>query len=267
LGQAEEDVYVQFWSCITGPVFWAGVALAVGILVIIAIVEGFSLGSGFLIGVAVGLLITGALAGLSLAHINLGPINNAKSPPGAQMTSFFEGFANNTTGHPPSTNNSTAYRGYHDNTTSSCNWGNGGQNNLSGCDYAPSESVDWGYLGGKVGGLLSLCLDYNGGSFSMYLLQKALSSSDGWTKAFNVLGTALSTVSLILDLGVFFPNPNPRLAAFGIALGGTAIILSLAGIAYSYFIPGDPVTQEDKISLGLGVASTVISATVYFAGY
>ena len=54
-----------FWTDITGSVFIAGLAIGAIIVIIISIVEGFSLGSGFLldlvVGMVVGLVVTTAL--------------------------------------------------------------------------------------------------------------------------------------------------------------------------------------------------------------
>jgi hypothetical protein len=265
LSQAEQDNYVQFWSCIAGPAFWAGVALSVAILVVIAIIDGFTFGAGFLIGLVIGLLITGALAAISYSHVNTGPIQQMSSTPGIQLAAAAEGFANSTTGHPPSTNNSTATRAFNDNQSSNCNWGSVNQSNLSGCSWSVNQIMDWSFLGG----LTVFLLDYKGNQLSLDALQSAIRSQNPVLKSFNWVSTALSFVSVILDFGALLINPEPRLAAIGLGIGIVAVIISVGCLVYQYKFGGseNPVTQEDYIALGLSVASTSISAVMYAMNY
>jgi hypothetical protein len=263
--QADQDVYANFWSCIAGPIFWGAIALAVAIMVALAIIEGFTLGAGFLAGVALGLIITGAIALINYSSVNLGPVRSDTHLPGSQVVAFSKGFASNTTGRPPSGNNSTSYRGASNNSTSTCNWGNGSYGNLSGCTWSPNETQVWSFLAGN----LVLLLDYKGGSLALQQLREALGTQNVWVKAFNVVGFALAAVSLLLDVGSLLVNPEPRVAAVGLAIGVTALIMTGGCLAYQAAFPDpeNPIVATDAIGVGLSLASTGVSAWMYKYGY
>jgi len=262
--QAEGDVYQNLWGCVAGPIFWGAVALFAILAIILAIVEGFTLGAGFLVSLAIGLIITGVLSAVQHSNVNIGPVETSNLS-GSHFATFAEGFANNTTHRAPSTNNSTQYVGYNNNNTSSCSWSGGNQSNLSGCSYGESQQQVWGFIAGTT----VLLLDYKGANIGLQDLKTSLATNNVWVKAFNWVGMALSVISIVMDLAALVINPEPRFSAFGLAIGIAAIVMNLGSLAYQKIFPDleNPLEIEDGVGIGLAFASTGISAVMYADGY
>lgn len=55
----------RFWSNVTGPVFYFAAGVAIALTIVFTVMEGLSLGAGFLVPIIVGILLTGAAAGLA----------------------------------------------------------------------------------------------------------------------------------------------------------------------------------------------------------
>ena len=268
MNQSASDLAVSalIWGCIGGPIFLAGVLLGVTLLIVLSILEGFTFGATYFIVIVFNLVVIAALAILQDpgARARLGEIASATTSLGVATASFTESVANNTTGHAPPTNNSTLYRGYGNNTTiSGTNWLNYSHPNLQGTGNAASESNDWTDLGKGSGSLLILLLDYKGSELGIQTLRTALVKGNAWDEAFNFVSMGLSLVSLMIDLGALSLIPTPRLASFGLVIGGTALIIAGSSYLYSLYNPDLGVQEVDDISLALSGVSFVASLVLY----
>jgi hypothetical protein len=266
LAVASKAETYTFWAqCLAGTAA-VGLILAVAVAVVYTIIEGFTLGTGSLIGLVIGLVLTVLLSIIPLPNVNLGPIRATQSPP-SNLTGYFESFATNVTGKPPSTVNSTSSRSWINSSMVSCGWATYGP--LAQCNYALPESQVWGILGNFI----VFSLDYASIPPAMKtVLDVSFKSTPASIKStINIESFVLSTISVVLDMAALVIIPEPReFSEIGLVLGGTALIISLGSVIYQEANPEGalgPAKMEDGMALLASGTSTALSAGMYEAGY
>ena len=224
-----------FWSNFTGSVFITGIVLGIAILVVLTIVEGFSLGTDFVASLLIGLVISSALAAYEKT---VGGSLTKSIDPGAGASGIhaIENAVNTTTGSTPSTSSPAHI----------------------------SQSAAWGLLATVID-LFNLPL-----GMGLILFPLVSSYQKGNTQLSDAVEAtvefALAFVGISMDV-VTLTFPNKSLAAIATGVSGLDLGLSAYDL---YKHSGDPVDQSvrqlNEFSFFLSLASTGIGIGEYLAG-